>query len=183
MQSCYLGPQALTLLTEAISSMAAVERVILKSNHITGSKYERGESYWRGIDPARPLETAFPYARGVARRGVARAYVACWGCKAHLGGPTQAGLQGYLVSSVRCPQGVTAMDTRNEAFEIFRLYDLLRSPSRRKDAHFSRPVQLWALSEGGDRGSQGYVCWRRREFIDPGFERNLRLNTTISRRQ
>ena len=74
---------------------------------------------WRGIDPARPLETAFPYARGVARRGVALAYVACWGCKAHLGGPTQAGLQGYLVSSVRCPQGVTAMDTRNGAFEIF----------------------------------------------------------------
>ena len=80
---------------------------------------ESQESYWRGIDPARPLETAFPYARGVARRGVALAYVACWGCKAHLGGPTQAGLQGYLVSSVRCPQGVTVMDTRNGAFEIF----------------------------------------------------------------
>ena len=80
---------------------------------------ESQESYWRGIDPARPLETAFPYARGVARRGVALAYVACWGCKAHLGGPTQAGLQGYLVSSVRCPQGVTAMDTRNGAFKIF----------------------------------------------------------------
>ena len=72
-----------------------------------------------GIDPARRLETAFPYARGVARHGVALAYVACWGCKAHLGGPTQAGLQGYLVSSVRCPQGVTAMDTRNGAFKIF----------------------------------------------------------------
>ena len=72
-----------------------------------------------GIDPTGPLETAFPYARGVARRGVALAYVACWGCKAHLGGPTQAGLQGYLVSSVRCPQGVTAMDTRNGAFKIF----------------------------------------------------------------
>lgn len=72
-----------------------------------------------GIDPARLPETAFPYARGVARRGVALVYVACWGCKAHLDGPTQAGLQGCLVSSVRCPQGVTAMDTRNGAFEIF----------------------------------------------------------------
>jgi hypothetical protein len=88
-----------------------------------------------GIDPARPPETAFPYARGVARRGVALVYVACWGCKAHLDGPTQAGLQGCLVSSVRCPHGVTAMDTRNGAFEIFDFsVDLYISPACRVDS-------------------------------------------------
>ena len=32
MQSCYLGPQALTLLTEAISSMAALTELDLRKN-------------------------------------------------------------------------------------------------------------------------------------------------------
>ena len=38
--------------------------------------------------------------------------MACWGRITHVGGPADVRLQGYQVSSVLCPRGVTVMDAQ-----------------------------------------------------------------------
>ena len=49
MKSCYLGPQALTPLTEAIKVMAAVSSVAISNNFIFGTKRARVNDRWKDV--------------------------------------------------------------------------------------------------------------------------------------